>query len=183
MLRGILFGSMSLSSYLSWRSRWFIKHPVIIKHSLIVCECVCLCAGVSPGNYLMPQSLMTTQTNICPQVIYKMKGWPSVVLASVRACMMTRASLKTYTQVPEPALSRRSARFLIETLHRERGNPGCCCNNTQTITKHSQPTRFPLNVLTHTHAELTQVSSAPQTPHKVMSQEQIFTSQASDPNK
>lgn len=33
---------VSFSFYLSWCSRWFIKHPVIIKHWLIVCECVCV---------------------------------------------------------------------------------------------------------------------------------------------
>lgn len=83
--------SVSFSFYLSWCSRWFIKHPVIIKHSLIVCESVCLYAGVSPGNYLMLRSLMTTQTNICPEVIYKMRGKPSVeagsVCVSVYMCM------------------------------------------------------------------------------------------------
>ena len=89
--------SLSFSFYLCCFSRWFIKYLLIIKHSLIVCECVCLRAGVSPGNYLMLWSLMTTQTNICPEVIYKMRGWPSVVSAChMQRCMITWVSNTTY---------------------------------------------------------------------------------------
>ena len=176
MLRVILFGSVSLSSYLSWRSRWFIKHPVIIKHSLIVCECVCLCAGVSPGNYLMLRSLMTTQTNICPQVIYKMRGWPSVVLASVsvhvRAWWLARHSKCT----PD-ARTCTLKMFCGETL------PHRCCSSTQTITKTLSAHAIP-SERAHTHplrAHAGQLSPADD--RRVMPQEQIFTSQASDPNK
>lgn len=82
--------SVSSSFYLSCCSRWFIKHPVIIKHSLIVCERVCLCAGVSPGNYLMLRSLMTTQTNICPKVMYKNERLAICWACCVCACMHVR---------------------------------------------------------------------------------------------
>lgn len=114
--------SASFSFYLSWCRRWFIKHPVIIKRSLIVCECVCLCAGVSPGNYLMMWSLMTTQTNICPKVIYKMRGWPSVVPECVRmhACMITCVSLENIHLIPECAPWRYFAHFVLKIINQQK---------------------------------------------------------------
>lgn len=91
--------SVSLTYNLSWCCRRFIKHPVITRHSLIVNECKCLCAGVSAGNYLMLWSLMTTQTNICPKVIYKMRDRPSVVPVWVCSRACTNASVKTRVSI------------------------------------------------------------------------------------
>lgn len=65
-------------------SRWFIKHPVMIQHSLTACEGVCSRVRVSPGDYLTLRSLTTTQTNICPEVIDKMTEWTSVGCVRVR---------------------------------------------------------------------------------------------------
>lgn len=80
--------SVSFSFRLSCCSRWFIKHPVIIKHSLIVRECVFMCWCVSRW---LSEAVITndhTDKHLSPGNIQNES------LAICCACEQTRMSLQ-----------------------------------------------------------------------------------------